>query len=258
MCASIPFEQSIENTQIVPTQLTFHQSDTPTEAPELSRISPSVTPAIATMTPENDYVQFPIPPSFFESDGKTLVFFGDKYKELPEAAYPTGNNVPDMIILHTDGQAEGSPENWNTETTYHGLGRYLSVHFAVSQDGILQMLPMYPDEVTNASGALPQYDQTGKKVTYNNHSIQIEMAGKGYNNLIARNASSKMIEVIQITTEKATDLVLSLMLFYDIPIESVVGHYQIGAGKVDPGNLYFEQYFLPLLKEKLEALNIKD
>jgi len=39
------------------------------------------------------------------------------------------------------------------------------------------------------------------------------------------------------------------MLFYDIPIENVLGHDQIQKGKVDPGRLYMEQYFLPRLKD---------
>jgi len=32
-----------------------------------------------------------------------------------------------------------------------------------------------------------------------------------------------------------------------------MGHYQVvGSGKTDPGNLYFEEYFLPLLESKID------
>ncbi|MFZ3071574.1 MAG: N-acetylmuramoyl-L-alanine amidase [Anaerolineaceae bacterium] len=207
----------------------------------------------AAPTPPSLYSRLPVVPRFVEEEGETRVYFSENYKELPEAEGADRNVKPDMIIIHTDGQSIDLPDQWSTLSTYYGLGKYLSVHFAVSQDGILQMLPMYAETVTHASGAASQYDDNGNWITYNNHSVQIEMAGRKYNYYVTGEASPKMAEVIEITTEKTVDLVISLMYFYDIPLENVVGHYQIGRGKADPGDLYFEQYFLPLLEKKLTS-----
>jgi len=182
------------------------------------------------------------------------VYFGDDYKQLPEADTVDEIIVPELIIIHTDGQTANLPQNWNTDSTYHGLGEWYSVHFAVSQYDILQMLPMYTNGVLHGSGAAPQYNDQGEWVTYNNRSIHIEMAGHDYNALIAGWANPEMKQAITKTTDKATDLVVSLLWYYQIDPANVLGHYQVGRGKADPGNLYFEQYFLPQLQEKWEAL----
>ncbi len=206
---------------------------TSTTAPQLS--------ASPTSAPTKDPLSLlPVPPRFENSDEGERVYFGDAYKQLPEADTVDEIIVPELIIIHTDGQTANLPRDWNTDSTYHGLGEWYSVHFAVSQYDILQMLPMYPDGVLHGSGAAPQFNDQGEWVTYNNRSIHIEMSGHDYNALIA-------------TTDKTTDLVVSLMWFYQIDPANVLGHYQVGRGKADPGNLYFEQYFIPQLQEKWES-----
>lgn len=220
---------------------------TSTTAPQLS--------ASPTSAPTKDPLSLlPVPPRFENSEEGERVCFGDAYKQLPEADTVDEIIVPELIIIHTDGQTANLPRDWNTDSTYHGLGEWYSVHFAVSQYDILQMLPMYPDGVLHGSGAAPQFNDQGEWVTYNNRSIHIEMSGHDYNALIAGWASPEMAEAIQKTTDKTTDLVVSLMWFYQIDPANVLGHYQIGRGKADPGNLYFEQYFIPQLQEKWENL----
>lgn len=183
---------------------------------------------------------------YCEGDFEALCF-GDYYKVLPSTSYIHKVVVPDTIVLHTDDQSGKTPERWVTSTTWNGLagredgGR--SVHFGVGLDGITQFLPMYEKSVMQCRGAGSKYDS---------HSIQIEMAGRTYNYLITGEASPAMAESIVEITEKTVDLVASLMGVYGIPIENVIGHYHAkGSGKSDPGNLYFEEYFLPLLREKL-------
>ncbi|MBW6441822.1 N-acetylmuramoyl-L-alanine amidase [Patescibacteria group bacterium] len=185
-------------------------------------------------------------------NGEVLVFFGDFYRELPLSTEANDMIIPDSIVIHTDGQSGDYPEKWNKMSTFWGLGTTKSVHFAVSQDGISQMLPMGESWVERANGTTEQWNDDGNWVDYDSRSIQIEMGGRNYNYMITGVASPKMVEVIEITTTKTIDLVVSLMLVYDIPYENIVGHYQIGRGKPDPGNLYFEQYFLPQLEKELE------
>lgn len=181
-----------------------------------------------------------------------IVLFGESYKELPETCYINDLIKPDHIIIHTDDQSGDYPERWETIRTYWGLGQTKSVHFAVSQDGVLQMLPMYEEDVMHCIGTMPQYDDNGIWHDYNARSIQIEMGGRNYNYMVTGTASSKMVEVIEITTEKTINLVIELMDFYDIPIENILGHYHVGRGKTDPGDLYFEQYFIPNLIKTYE------
>ncbi|HOT25281.1 MAG: N-acetylmuramoyl-L-alanine amidase [Chloroflexi bacterium] len=237
-------------------------SPTYTQAPETAS-PPKVTntpepPASPTPSPTPDptalLALLPVPPRFESAEDGERVFFGDAYKQLPEADTVDEIIVPELIIIHTDGQTANLPRNWNTESTFHGLGQWYSVHFAVSQYDILQMLPMYTYGVLHGSGAAPQYNDQGEWVTYNNRSIHIEMAGHDFNALIAGWANPEMKEAITKTTDKATDLVVSLLWYYHIDPANVLGHYQVGRGKADPGNLYFEQYFLPQMLEKWEAL----
>lgn len=179
--------------------------------------------------------------------GSEEICFGDYYKVLPKTAYVNKVVVPDTIVIHTDDQSGNTPERWVSTTTWNGLagrnsgGR--STHFGVGLDGVGQFLPMYRTGVIQCRGAGYDYDK---------HSIQIEMAGRTYNYMITGNAGPEMVRSIEIITAQTIDLVVSLMETYDIPIENVIGHYEVeGSGKTDPGNLYFEQYFLPALEAKL-------
>lgn len=224
----------------------------PTTPP--TKTPPPQTSATPTLAPTPDPLALlPVQPRIETADDGQRVYFGDAYKQLPEADIVDEIIVPELIIIHTDGQTANLPRDWSTESTYHGLGEWYSVHFAVSQYDILQMLPMYPDGVLHGSGAAPQYNDQGEWVTYNNRSIHIEMSGHNFNALIEGWANPEMTEAIEKTTDKTTDLVVSLLWFYHIDAANVFGHYQVGRGKADPGNLYFEQVFLPQLQEKWEA-----
>lgn len=224
----------------------------PTTPP--TKTPPPQASATPTLAPTPDPLALlPVQPRIETADDGQRVYFGDAYKQLPEADIVDEIIVPELIIIHTDGQTANLPRDWSTESTYHGLGEWYSVHFAVSQYDILQMLPMYPDGVLHGSGAAPQYNDQGEWVTYNNRSIHIEMSGHNFNALIEGWANPEMTEAIEKTTDKTTDLVVSLLWFYHIDPTNVFGHYQVGRGKPDPGNLYFEQYFLPQLQEKWEA-----
>lgn len=177
--------------------------------------------------------------------------FGSYYKILPPTSYIHRLVVPDTIVIHTDDQSGKTPEKWVSSRTWNGLagredgGR--SVHFGVGLDGVGQFLPMYKEGVMQCRGAGSLYDS---------HSIQIEMAGRTYNYLVTGEASPEMVDSIVAITQETVDLVVVLMDIYDIPIENVIGHYQInGSGKTDPGNLFFEQYFLPLLRERIAKSN---
>ena len=230
--------------------------------PSASATPGATKPALPTATPAplptpDPLALLPVPPRFEAAGDGQRVYFGDAYKQLPEADTVDEIIIPELIIIHTDGQTANLPRNWNTDSTFHGLGEWYSVHFAVSQYDILQMLPMYTNGVLHASGAAPQYNDQGEWVSYNNRSIHIEMAGHDFNALIAGWATPEMQEAITKTTDKATDLVVTLLWYYHIDPDSVLGHYQVGRGKADPGNLYFEQYFLPQLQEKWEAFQGK-
>jgi len=187
---------STENVQSpVPTSTLKIQTATPAPLPTTTIASTiSITP---TMNSADLYEILPIKPQFVQTDNGTQVFFGDEYKELPEAEYVDEIIVPELIIIHTDGQTINLPQNWNTESTFFGLGTGLSSHFAVSPDEILQMLPMYPHGVLHGSGAAPQYNDKGEYITYNNRSIHIEMTGYRYNDMITGYASPEMVTAIE-------------------------------------------------------------
>jgi len=180
-------------------------------------------------------------------EGSDKICFGDYYKVLPKTSYVNKVIVPDTIVIHTDDQSGKTPEKWFSTTTWNGLagrdsgGR--SVHFGVGLDGIGQFLTMYEGGVIQCRGAGRNLDS---------HSVQIEMGGRSYNTMLNGKASPAMVRSIEIITAQTVDLVLVLMETYDIPIENVIGHYEVeGSGKTDPGDIYLEQYFLPLLKKKL-------
>ena len=232
---------------------------TPKQTPITSTITrekpPTPQPKITerVQTPEPTIIEFVINPIFkLGEDGINYVFFSNEYSELYRSTYEFKMIVPEYIVIHTDGQSDYDPSKWSTLRTYWGLGTAKSVHFAVSSEEVLQMLPMEETTVNKANGTSAFWDTNNKWVDYDETSIQIEMGGKNYNYFITGEASPEMTEAIKDTTEKTIDLVISLMVFYKIPLENVLGHYQFGPGKVDPGNLYFEEYFIPLLEQKYE------
>jgi hypothetical protein len=239
--------------------------DTPTPA-QIAEVTPidcepTLVPTLASVPTDAAITTTPVvretdpAPNIKVCEEGDKVFFGDNYIELPKGSYINQLIVPDTIVLHTDGQSGDYPEKWNTMTTYWGLGSEKSVHFAVSQDGILQMLPMYETTTLYGIGTTPFFTDENNIIDYNERSIQIEMAGRYYDDIVTGDASPKKIEVVEMTTHKTIDLVITLMEFYNIPIENIMGHYQINPGNTDPGRLYFEQYFLPLLIETWNELN---
>ncbi|OGC65112.1 hypothetical protein A2274_01570 [candidate division WWE3 bacterium RIFOXYA12_FULL_43_11] len=209
----------------------------------LARFDSHEQPSIFAFAPApvSEYVPEPC------EQGSKELCFGDYYKVLPKSAYINKTVVPDTIVIHTDDQPGGTPEKWVSTTTWNGLagrdngGR--STHFGVGLDGVGQFLPMYEGSVIQCRGAGYKYDK---------HSVQIEMAGRNYNYMLTGKASPTMVRSIEIITAQTVELVIVLMETYDISIENVIGHYEVeGSGKTDPGNIYFEQYFLPLLKAEL-------
>jgi hypothetical protein len=210
-------------------------------------------PPVLSATPALSHTD--LPPTMIVCEENGMVYFGDNYLELPKGSYIDKQIIPDTIILHTDAQPRDFPEKWNTMTTYWGLEGEKSVHFAVSQDGILQMLPMYETTVMHCIGTTPFFNDEERIVDYNQRSIQIEMGGRNYNDIVTGDASPEMASAIEITTQKTIDLVITLMGFYNIPIGHIFGHYQINTGNTDPARLYFEEYFMPRLVEALSEKN---
>jgi hypothetical protein len=208
--------------------------------------SPVFTSTVAEATPTE--TASPTPPYELCQEGSKEICFGDYYNILPGDTYVHTVIVPDTIVIHTNDAPGNTPKLWFGANTWYGLeGRKVSVHFGVGLDGVSQFLSMYESGVTQCRGG--QY-------RYNLHSIQIEMSGRDYDNFITGQASPDMATSVVTITDKTINLVITLMKFYNIPFENVMGHYQMeGSGKTDPGNSYFEQYFLPLLKSKLSQQN---
>jgi peptidoglycan/xylan/chitin deacetylase (PgdA/CDA1 family) len=176
------------------------------------------------------------------SEGKQALPFGMQLP-LTELKSETRVMKPSAIIIHTDGQEGTNPQLWNTRSTYNGLlGRNLTVHFGIDSDSTYQFLFMGRDYVEICTGARGFND-----------AISIEMAGKDYNEVAERRASSEKTKVVDAITQRTIELVGKLMNQYGISYNNVLGHYEASAsGKADPGNKYMEQYFRPKLQVELE------
>lgn len=245
--------KSTEKINVV-TNVEFPTRTPTTVATKKPTIKPTACPTeipTRTYTPTQTSTPDIIYPTVSE---KGQLYFGD-YLELPKTSYMDELVAPYVVILHTDAQSLKIPDRWYAMGTYYGLDTTKSVHFAVCQDGILQMLPMFEKEVVYAKGTSPQYDGGGVLQDWNARSIQIEMCGRDYDLFVTGDVSEDMAHAVFTTTENTVDLVIALMYQYNIPIENIFGHYQVQRGKVDPGQIYLEQYFLPILKEKIDNLN---
>jgi len=192
-----------------------------------------------------------------------LIFFTDDYRELPHRDEIID---PDMIVLHWDEQP-GSPEYWSRNKTYNGLSsvkerydlledgrintqiRASNVHFGLDKEGISQYLPMYEDYVQHSYGAFAYPT-----------AINIEMAGVDFR------YGEGWTNVPNQEVENALNLVLELMLQYDIPFEQLYGHYEkdtyvavngveYDRGKPDPGP-EFMQYFRDELKTRIDEIGL--
>lgn len=247
--------KNMHNTMIVFIFVTFITGCVPFDQIFLLEVEKVQTPiAIYTLTPEPTSTPPPTPTSTPDLIYPTIlenghIYFSENYLELSNSCYISRKIIPSFIILHTDGQSITNFENWSTYGTFRGLGSTKSVHFAVCQDDILQMLPMFETQVLQAIGTTPQYSENNIRRDWNRESIQIEMCGCGYNTYISEESDEDFCQVVEKTTENTIRLVVALMVQYKIPIENIIGHYQIQNGKTDPGNLYLDQYFLPKLKE---------
>ena len=145
---------------------TSTSAPTPT-APPASTAAPQLS-ASPTSAPTKDPLSLlPVPPRFENSDEGERVYFGDAYKQLPEADLVDEIIIPELIIIHTDGQTANLPRDWNTDSTYHGLGEWYSVHFAVSQYDILQMCQL--EGGVEAAAPAPQLHDQGEWGLYNVH-----------------------------------------------------------------------------------------
>lgn len=161
----------------------------------------------------------------------------EAYRPLPPGTYEDSLIVPREIILHWDGNRRGR-ELWLVEITYQTLALLgNSAHFAVDRFQVWQMLPMYAWRVQEAHGARG----------YNDRAIHIEMAGVNFD------AGANLPPERE--TRQALHLALALMLYYEIPFESVYGHYErdLPPPSLDPGREYME-YFRGLLAARLKAL----
>jgi hypothetical protein len=207
---------------------------------------PTQTVVIQTETPVNT-AQAVKPYLECSENGEGVICFGDYFNELPESSYKNVKITPLYIILHTDDAPGDEPTKWFSYRTWYGLagrddgGR--SVHFSVGLDGVGQFLRMYEKTVVRCRGSGEEY---------NPKTIQIEMSGRNYNYFITgENSPLADASIVQITST-TIDLVIRLMKQYNIPFDHVLGHYQVMDGRTDPGDRYFQEYFLPLLKAALE------
>ncbi len=236
-------EVTIENP--IPTAVSTPTS-TPTPAPTPT---PTSTPTPTPM-PIPTPTQVPLPYVKCPENGPGYICFGDYYKELPKTAWKDTNIVPRYIILHWDGRPEKPYDKWLSTGTWFGLGSTKSAHFGVGIDGVGQFLPMFVDSVKQSKAA--------DNWTMDAQSINIEIAGRNFNAIVTGEANEEMRVTIETVTNLALELVLKLMNQYNIPIENLVGHYQILNGKVDPGDLWLQEYFLPKLRDKLEDNNFQN
>lgn len=190
-------------------------------------------------------------------DPYTSIMFSGEYREL---SFKDQLVEPTQIILHWDGQL-GSPYYWTTRMTFNGLSgikvrselledgtinveeRSTNAHFGVDKEGVLQFLPMYEGFVQHSYGAFGYYD-----------AINIEMAGNHFT------FEDGITNVPREEIENTLNLVINLMIQYDIEFNQVVGHYERDTytdqhgrvyerGKLDPGR-EFMGYFKILLAER--------
>ena len=211
--------------------------------------TPTSTPTPTPM-PIPTPTQVPLPYVKCSENGPGYICFGGYYKELPKTAWKDTNIVPRYIILHWDGRPEKPYDKWLSTGTWFGLGNTKSSHFGVGLDGVGQFLPMFVDSVKQSKAA--------DNWTMDAQSINIEIAGRNFNAIVTGEANEEMRVTIETVTNITIELVLKLMNQYNIPIENLVGHYQILNGKVDPGDLWLQEYFLPKLRDKLEDNNFQN
>ncbi|MBL8055478.1 MAG: N-acetylmuramoyl-L-alanine amidase [Anaerolineales bacterium] len=154
------------------------------------------------------------------------------YHELPAGCYAENLIPPSELILHWDGNRHGR-ELWKVAVTYETLAYVQqSAHFAVDNQRVWQLLPMYQQRVQESYGAKG----------YNKIAVNIELAGRDFDLPDFAPGDNQ----VRLTLR----LVSQLMDFYAIPFEKVVGHYERDDRglKQDPG-----VQFLAAFREQLAA-----
>ncbi|HLD30556.1 MAG TPA: helix-hairpin-helix domain-containing protein, partial [bacterium] len=261
-----PIEPALTPADVQPTEIPTEIQPTQTTAEEIRPTEPSaeeIQPSEPADVEEAEAAVIEQLRISNTGDPNTPVRFSEDYRELP---FEDRLVTPAQIILHWDGQP-GAPAGWNTRITYNGLSgvmerselledgtirveeRSTNSHFGVDRNGAVQFLPMYEGFVQRSYGAFGYYD-----------AINIEMAGNNFN------YSNGISNVPQEELDHTLNLVVELMLQYDIPYDQVVGHYerdtytdQYGTvherGKPDPGPAFME-YFRTLLAGRLNERGI--
>lgn len=166
------------------------------------------------------------------------------------------------IVIHYTGNDGDTAKN-NAEY-YHNSIVKTSAHFFVDNDEIYQSVPIEYAAWSVGGKKYTSCSQTGGGsmygITKNQNSINIEMCDN--------KPKDGKISLTQKTRENTEDLVVDLMLKYNIPIERIYRHFDV-TGKICPayfipygkylndGQNYWE-FFKSNIKEKYEARMNKD
>lgn len=163
------------------------------------------------------------------------------YRELPADSYAPDLITPREIILHWDGNRNGR-ELWKAAITYETLA-FLnqSVHFAVDDKVVLQMLPMFRRQVQHSYGALG----------FNDVAINIELAGRNFDVPELAPAPEQVRRTVALTS--------LLMDYYALPFERVVGHFERDERglKKDPGEKFMAEFRMKLAEYRASRSPIK-
>ena len=166
------------------------------------------------------------------------------------------------IVIHYTGNDGDTAKN-NAEY-YHNSVVKVSAHFFVDNDEIYQSVPIEYAAWSVGGKKYTSCSQTGGGTMYgiikNQNSINIEMCDN--------KPKDGKISLTQKTRENTEDLVVDLMLKYNIPAERIYRHFDV-TGKICPayfisygehlndGQNYWE-FFKSNIKEKYEARMNKD
>lgn len=166
------------------------------------------------------------------------------------------------IVIHYTGNDGDTAKN-NAEY-YHNSIVKASAHFFVDNNEIYQSVPIEYAAWSVGGKKYTSCSQTGGGTMYgiinNQNSINIEMCDN--------KPKDGKISLTQKTRENTEDLVVSLMLKYNIPAERIYRHFDV-TGKICPsyfisygehsndGQNYWE-FFKKNVKEKYESRKEKD
>jgi hypothetical protein len=154
------------------------------------------------------------------------------YQELPADCFAANLIRPGEIILHWDGNRHGR-ELWKVAVTYETLAYVKqSAHFAVDDQRVWQLLPMYRSLVQESYGAKG----------FNWIAINVEMAGRDFD--LPEFAPDE--NQVRLTVR----LISQLLDFYRLAPEAVFGHFERDERglKQDPG-----VKFMASFREQLAA-----